>query len=72
MFDAIFTCSAVLLKGLELRYGRHSARLRRPGQLAYDEARRFVGEVGEGAAMIAAHRALNPNKKEKKGRIKWL
>lgn len=72
MFDAVFMCSVALLRGLEIRYGRHSARLRR-GQLAYDEAVRFVEKVSEGRAMIAAHEALNPRpKKEKKGRIKWL
>jgi hypothetical protein len=67
MFDAAFLCSVALLRGLELRYGRHSVKLKY-GRIAYSEAVRFVEEVGEGRAVIAAHRALEG----KKGKVKWL
>jgi hypothetical protein len=67
VFDAVYLSSVALLRGLELRYGRHKAKLKR-GQLAYHEAVRFVREVGEGRAMIAAHRALET----KKGKVNWL
>jgi len=67
MFDAVYLVSVALLRGLELRYGRHSVKLRY-GRIAYSEAVRFVQEVGEGRAVHrGAPRARG--RQERKGQV---
>ncbi len=67
-YDAAFTCSVALLRGLELQSGRTCIRFVQ-GRDVYDQVRLFIREVGDKRALLAAHRALDTAPRK---RITWI